>query len=118
MAPKAKKTVRKRPHAPLPETEKMKVFVSWSGTRAKLVAVELRTWLRSVTQSADFFVSAKDIPGGVLWDPVISAELEASDFGIIVLTKESLGSEWVLFEAGALAKRVSTARVLPYLIGL
>ncbi len=40
-----------------------------------------------------------------------------TDFGILCLTRENLEQPWILFEAGALAKRVQdNARVVPYLI--
>ncbi len=38
--------------------------------------------------------------------------------GILCLTSECLGSPWLLFEAGALAKKVENSRVCPLLIDL
>jgi hypothetical protein len=48
----------------------------------------------------------------------ISKELEASDFGILCLTPENVASPWMLFEAGALSKKLDLARVAPLLVGL
>jgi tetratricopeptide (TPR) repeat protein len=44
--------------------------------------------------------------------------LKDTHFGIIVLTQENLGAPWLLFEAGALAKAVESARVVPVLLGV
>jgi hypothetical protein len=49
---------------------------------------------------------------------VIAKELEASNFGIICVTPENLGSPWVLFEAGALAKSMQGTKVIPLLFNL
>ena len=48
----------------------------------------------------------------------MSSELEASNFGIICITPENLGSEWLLFEAGALSKSMQDAKVIPLLFDL
>ena len=41
-------------------------------------------------------------------------ELSASDLGILCLTKENLAAPWLLFEAGALAKHLEVAKVIPF----
>ena len=40
------------------------------------------------------------------------------EYGIVCLTPHNLESPWILFESGALSKRVAHARVSPYLFGL
>lgn len=99
------------------EPNELRVFISWSGDRSKTVATALRVWLGQVTNGATYFMSDLDIEAGARWDEVISAELETGSFGVAVLTPESLESQWVYFECGALAKAMSTSRVIPYLVG-
>lgn len=82
----------------------MKVFLSWSGDLSRCVAALLRDWLQNVLQTLPVFMSDKDIESGARWNDVISSNLEESDFGIIVVTREGQDKPWLLFEAGALAK--------------
>jgi hypothetical protein len=49
---------------------------------------------------------------------VIAKELETTNFGIICVTPENVGSPWVLFEAGALAKSMQGSKVIPLLFNL
>ena len=94
----------------------MKVFLSWSGTKAKIVATAMRSFLQDVNQRTDVWFSASDISPGDRWGLQLAAELESTDYGIICLTQESLHRPWPIFEAGALAKSVADGRVCPYLI--
>ena len=55
---------------------------------------------------------------GTRWFPEISKELESSDFGIICLTRSNLQAPWLMFEAGALAKKFDKSHVVPMLFGL
>lgn len=96
----------------------MKVFISWSGSRSKAVAVALRDWLPLVLQYVKPWVSDKDIGAGDRWAQSIAGELEAANFGIICITPENLQSEWILFEAGALSKSMLDAKVIPLLFKL
>lgn len=52
------------------------------------------------------------------WNPEISKKLDQTDFGIVCLTPDNLDEPWIHFEAGALAKKMDTARVCPWLLGL
>jgi hypothetical protein len=96
----------------------MKVFISWSGQRSKAVAEALRTFLKDVIQAVEPFMSKHDIVAGSLWSETLSQELAGTDFGILCLTPENLNAAWLLFEAGALSKKVGKAFVCPYLIGV
>lgn len=96
----------------------MKVFISWSGKRSKVLANALREWLPMVLQYVDPWVSDKDISAGDRWAQAIAGELEASNFGIICITPENLHSEWILFESGALSKSMLDSKVIPLLFGL
>jgi hypothetical protein len=57
------------------------------------------------------YFSPADIEKGAKWDNEISKELERSAFGLIIMTRETLGSHWVSFEAAALSKQVDKARI-------
>lgn len=94
----------------------MKIFVSWSRDRSSQAALALKNWLPKVVQQADPW-SSQDIESGQRWGSEVDARLSETDFGILCLTRENLEQPWILFEAGALAKRVQDkARVVPYLI--
>lgn len=68
---------------------------------------------------AEPFISSDDILVGQRWSGVLERELAASDFGILCVSKQSLASPWLLFEAGVLSGRYgSSKRVVPYLIDL
>lgn len=81
----------------------MLVFLSWSGQRSKAAAEVLRTWLAEVLQVADPWMST-DIDKGRRWVEELGEKLERSKAGILCLTEQSLESQWIYFEAGALAK--------------
>lgn len=93
----------------------MKVFISWSGTRSKKVALIFRDWLPSVIQSIEPFVSSEDIEKGSRWNTDIAQELKESTFGIICVTKDNLTAPWLNFEAGALSKTIENSYVVPFL---
>ena len=96
----------------------VKIFLSWSGDRSRAVADVLKNWLPSVLQAVRPYFSPEDIEKGSKWSQEISKELDQSDFGILCLTPENITSPWMLFEAGALSKRLEMARVAPLLVGL
>jgi hypothetical protein len=52
------------------------------------------------------------------WDQEISKELEASSVCIIALTRESLDSKWIMFEAGAISKSPGKPRLCTVLFGI
>src|SRR5260370_10103590 len=94
------------------------VFISWSGPRSKKLAFHVQQWLRKLVQRSDPWMSDTDIQPGQRWNVEVSSHLEDAKFGIICLTPENLNSPWLLFESGALAKAVDSARVLPLLFDL
>lgn len=96
----------------------MKVFISWSGNRSKEVANLLSDWLCCVIQAVRPWVSTRDLDRGSLWFGEINDQLKDTSVGIICLTQENKDRPWILFEAGALAKGLSTARVCTLLIDL
>lgn len=96
----------------------MKLFVSWSGERSKALAAALHEWIPLVLHYVEPWLSQADIEAGQRWAEQVAKELEATNFGIICITRENLNTPWVLFEAGALAKSIQGSRVIPLLLDL
>jgi HNH endonuclease len=96
----------------------MKIFISWSGEKSKIVATALRGWIPDVIQVVAPWMSTTDIHAGARWNRVIDENLSKTQFGIICLTKTNYNAPWLLFEAGALAKSIPDTFVCPYLIDL
>jgi hypothetical protein len=98
----------------------MSVFISWSGraSHSHKVATLLKDWLPKVLQKLPCFLSSHDIEAGAAWIKVLFDRLEESNVGLICLTRSTLNKPWILFEAGALAKKIEAARVCPVLIDL
>lgn len=96
----------------------MKIFISWSGEKSRYVAEKLSNWLPKIIQRLEVWISCNDIEKGKRWSTKIDEKLEHIDFGIICLTHENRVAPWILFEAGALSKRVEGSHVCPLLIDL
>ncbi|MFN8475090.1 MAG: TIR domain-containing protein [Anaerolineae bacterium] len=92
------------------------VFLSWSGSRSRIVAEVLRDWLPKVHQLVHPWISV-DIEKGARWDGEIAARLDECRIGILCLTAENMREPWLLFEAGAIS-RTKDARACTYLFEL
>lgn len=95
----------------------MRVFLSWSGKTSKAAATAFRDWIPFVLNAVEPWMSANDIEAGARWGPEIAQELEQSQFGILFVTPTNTTAPWLLFEAGALAKKLTDTYVCPYLLG-
>ena len=94
----------------------MRIFLSWSGDRSKTAALGLKSLLESTfPEAVEVFIS-DHIDAGEMWARRLESELEQSQFGILCLTQDNFQAPWLLFEAGAIAKKFGSARVVPYLI--
>lgn len=96
----------------------MRVFISWSGDRSKGLAQALKDWLPLVLHYVEPWMSEASIDAGQRWGIAVAKELEASNYGVICVTRENLNAPWVLFEAGALAKSLADSQVIPLLLDL
>jgi lambda repressor-like predicted transcriptional regulator len=96
----------------------MKVFLSWSGAKSKATAELLDSWIRCVLQAVDPWISTKHIDRGALWFTEVADQLQNTTVGIICLTKENLNKPWILFEAGSLARGLTSSRVCTFLVDL
>ena len=94
----------------------MQIFISWSGERSKRVGLLLKDWIKCVLQVSKPWMSDVDIDRGSVWFSEIGKALDGCLNAIICLTKGNLLTPWLLFEAGALAKGLSSARVCTFLI--
>jgi hypothetical protein len=92
----------------------MKVFLSWSGERSKIVGNALKHWLSYVFPGLDVWMSDQDIQAGARWGIELGSILKECKLGILCLTPESLDSHWLAFEAGALSNAIDNSRVIPY----
>jgi len=94
----------------------MRIFVSWSGDRSKAAALGLKSLLEDTFPEAlDVFIS-DHIDAGETWTRRLESELEQAQFGVLCLTQDNFQAPWLLFEAGAIAKKFGSTRVVPYLI--
>ncbi len=93
------------------------IFVSWSGRRSQRVAEGLRSCLSDVLQFTQPFYSTDDIRKGGRWGGEIAQRLAHANFGIVCLFPENLGSDWLLFESGALSKSLDDGAVWTLLCG-
>jgi hypothetical protein len=48
----------------------------------------------------------------------IANELQTTNYGIICVTKENIGSPWINFESGALSREIEKSFVTPFLFQL
>lgn len=95
----------------------MNIFLSWSGDTSKELAKVFNEWLPSVLQSIQPYFSP-EIKKGERWFADVSTKLDTCTFGLLFLTKGNLKAEWIMFEAGALSKRLEQGRVSPILFGI
>jgi len=96
----------------------VRVFISWSGETSKKLAQALNEWLPSVVQAVKPYFSPEGIAKGTRWGNEISKELEACAVGLLCMTRDNLEAPWIMFEAGALSKSLTSARVVPILFGI
>lgn len=96
----------------------MRVFISWSGEHSLVFAKAVRDWLPLVVQSIRPWMSNADIDPGRRWTQSLVEQLQSTDVGLICVTRESLKSDWLMFEAGAIAKTADRARVIPICIDI
>src|SRR4051812_48616877 len=82
-------TIAAGPGPPVAGCAAMKVFLSWSGQPARELAAYLREWLPRVIQSLKPWMSDEDIGKGNRWSSAVAAQLNESQFGIIVVTPDN-----------------------------
>jgi len=96
----------------------MKVFISWSGERSRMLAESFHGWITGVINAVEPWISSNDINPGTRWSLELAGELEKTRYGIICVTADNINSPWLMFEAGALSKQVEKSRVVPLLLDI
>ncbi|HEX8774895.1 MAG TPA: hypothetical protein VF735_15080 [Pyrinomonadaceae bacterium] len=94
----------------------MKVFISWSGDKSKIIAEALSGFLPLIIQAVEPWMSAHNIYKGARWGTELTNVLNQCNFGILCLTPDNLAAPWIFFEAGALSKLIDKSHVVPYLL--
>ncbi|MCE5336694.1 MAG: TIR domain-containing protein [Desulfobacteraceae bacterium] len=95
----------------------MKIFISWSGQRSGRVAEILRDWLKKVIQAAEPWLSRADIEKGANWPIELFKSIEDCNLAIVCLVPGNTESPWLLFESGAISKKIGS-RVWTFLLNL
>lgn len=93
------------------------VFITWSGELSHSVAQHLRIWLPCVLQSTKPFLSSADTRKGRVWREELEQALKTAEHGIAVLTRTSITSDWLLYEAGAVSNALGSGSVWTVLVG-
>jgi hypothetical protein len=114
--PPTKRTPTKRRATKLRAVHNLNVFISWSGTRSKCLAVRLRQILPAIVPNIDILFSAA-FTGGSAWMDALKNAIETADFAILCVTQDNLDSLWMNFEAGALWRN-SQPDVWPLLLDI
>jgi hypothetical protein len=94
------------------------IFLSWAGEQSPshLVAQALRYWLPCFSSDLRPWGTFDLVPGQ-RWSTELAAKLTSTEAGVLCLTAGNQNSRWLNFEAGALARSVDSAQVIPYAIG-
>ena len=110
---------------PIPSSDELarrgaavRVFISWSKEPSRSIAHLLAAWLPAVVQHVDAWMSDEEIKSGDRWSDAVARSLDGTNFGIICVTRANQAEPWLVFEAGALAKHLEMARVVPLCIDL
>jgi hypothetical protein len=79
------------------------------------IAEALITWLESIFgNNIEVFFSPKIDPG-TRANNIIWWQLENAEDGLLILTADNIGAPWLMFEAGAISKKVGQSMVTPIL---
>jgi TIR domain-containing protein len=97
----------------------MRVFISWSGELSRQLGEAFRNWIPSALQYVKPYFTPADIDKGAKWASEIFKELSGATVCIIILTRENLTSNWIMFEAGAISSTVvEKTRVCPIIFDM
>src|SRR5690242_4629551 len=91
----------------------VKVYLSWSGERSRLLANALRDWLPRVLQAVEPWLSATDLATGSRLNEL---HMETAGAAIICVTSSNITSPWINFETGAYSR--AGVPIFPLLLDL
>lgn len=92
----------------------MKVFLSWSGQKAREAAAFLRDFIPQILREAEPWLADVDVRKGDRFIDRIEAAVEGADVMILCVTRTDLSSPWMNFELGSLAH--TKKPVIPVLV--
>lgn len=122
--PAARKSTKRRTTKTKPKPSKaakrksqsnFKVFIAWSGDQSKAVGSKLQKRLKTILPKIEILFSPAFNPGDA-WARRLQSSIRRADYAILCVTKESLDSRWMNFEAGAAWKGLRQANVCPLLL--
>lgn len=95
----------------------MKLFISWSKTTSREIALALKEFLVEFfnSKTLEVYLSASNIRPGENWFDSIRNGITGSEICIIVMTDENELSRWTHFEAGAIAFNTKSSNIIPLL---
>lgn len=76
------------------------IFISWSKSKSKELAVEVKHLLESLDPHLDVFMSEQDITAGERFQDKIIQKVKECDKLLLCFTHENKKSPWLLYEAG------------------
>lgn len=77
-----------------------KIFISWSKSKSRDLAIEIKHLLESLDPRSKIFMSEDDISAGERVQEKIIHEIADCDILLLCFTKENKKSPWLLYEAG------------------
>lgn len=76
------------------------IFISWSKSKSKDFAIEVKNLLESLDPLSNVFMSEEDIAAGERVQETIIQKITECDKLLLCFTKENKKSPWLLYEAG------------------
>jgi hypothetical protein len=96
----------------------MKIFLSWSGHKSKMVARALKSGLEKLSNKCAPWLS-DDLTPGTQWAKELSRHIKQADVAVICLTRRNVSAPWISFEAGVChSSPIEDHLVVPYLLDL
>lgn len=102
------------------EANKLKVFISNSEHRSKMIAQKLRKWLPLIIDNVEPWVAAQDINPGKQWFLELQKQMseEKNIFCLLIVTPENKLKHWIHFEMGVMLNVATDGCVVPVLFDL
>jgi TIR domain len=86
----------------------MTIFISWSGSESRNIAIALKAALETMFHGCQAWVSSEDIHKGSEWFTEVIRALDDARFAIVCVTRQNLSAPWLMFEAGVIASRLAS----------
>lgn len=90
-----------------------KIFISWSGNLAKLIAEYLHNDLFKYANLKPW-ISSHDITSGNSWFTETTQALNSADYGVVCLTPGTSKKPWINFEIGWLYGKLSNCKIITF----